>query len=92
MIKTLCLAICVSFVAAAYASAAGFSVVSAGEVKRLMDSGKKLAVVDARTEEEFRQGHIPKAINVSPDKVLEISKYLPKNKNTLLVFYCRGVD
>jgi rhodanese-related sulfurtransferase len=91
-VRTLYVAICVSFVAAAYAAAAGFAVISADEVRKLMGSGKKLAIVDARTEEEFREGHVPKAINVPPDKVTAVAKYLPKDKDTLLVFYCRGKD
>jgi rhodanese-related sulfurtransferase len=48
-------------------------------------------VVDARSEEEFREGHIPKSINIPPEKFGMIASLLPKDKKALIVFYCRGV-
>jgi rhodanese-related sulfurtransferase len=73
----------------AYASAAGFTMISAEDLKKALDSGKEITVVDARTEREFRDGHIPNAINIPPDKVREIAKHLPKNGDAQIVFYCR---
>ena len=56
----------------------------------MIDKKTKMVIVDVRTEEEYRQGHLPAAINIPPDKYISISSYLPKNKKTLLIFYCRG--
>ncbi|MBI5847882.1 MAG: rhodanese-like domain-containing protein [Nitrospirae bacterium] len=72
------------------ASAEGFKIVSADELKKLMDAKKQIVVVDTRTEQEFAQGHLPKAINIPPEKVNAINTLLPKSKNVPLVFYCRG--
>ncbi len=73
------------------ASAVIFSDIGADELKKMMDTKKQLVVIDTRTEQEFYQGHIPKAINIPPEKVSAIGAMLPKNKSATLVFYCRGV-
>ena len=90
MIKSFFWAISVCFMISAYASAADYATISADELKKTMDSGKQLTVVDARTEQEFRQGHIWNAVNIPPDKIRAIAKYLPKSSDALLIFYCRG--
>lgn len=73
------------------AAAETFKTVTADELKKMIDSGKQITVVDTRTEEEFRQGHLPKAVNIPPEKVNNIGALLPKVRNRPVVFYCRGV-
>lgn len=74
-----------------YASAENFKNITADELKKMLDNKTKLVLVDARTDLEYTQGHIPKAVSIPPEKVEVISTLLPKNKKTLIVFYCRGV-
>ena len=73
------------------AAAQNFRNITADALKGMLDKKTTLVLVDARTEQEFRQGHIPGAINVVPEKVGVINTLLPGNKKTLIVFYCRGV-
>ena len=73
-----------------YASAESFKNLTADELKKMLDKKTKLVLVDARPHQEFSQGHIPKAVNIPPEKVEVIGTLLPKNKNPLIVFYCRG--
>lgn len=68
-----------------------YRVISAEELKQMIEAKKQVAVVDARTEKEFREGHIPGAVSVPPEKLGSISGVLPKDKKTPVVFYCRGV-
>lgn len=71
-------------------SYARMPVVSAGEVKSWLDEKRKFVLIDTRLPEEYEQAHIPGAINIPAERMtLERSK-LPKDKSTLLVFYCRG--
>jgi len=72
------------------ASADVFKIISAEDLKKMMDAKKQIVLVDSRTEQEFAQGHIPKAINLPPEKVNGIGALLPKSKTVPLVFYCRG--
>ncbi len=67
-----------------------FKTVTADELKKMIDSEKQITVVDTRTEEEFKQGHLPKAVNIPPEKVNNIAALLPKAKSRSVIFYCRG--
>lgn len=69
---------------------AEFPFISAEELKGMLEKGQKVLVVDVRTKAEYRQGHLPKAINVAPEQYSFIEKFLPKDKKKLIVFYCRG--
>jgi predicted sulfurtransferase len=78
---------CFSFV---FAQGTKFKTIGADEVKAMLESGERVLIIDARSEEEYKAGHLPKAINVSPRLFPLISGYLPKDKLYPLVFYCRG--
>jgi len=66
--------------------------ITAEELRRLISEETSLVVVvDTRTEYEFLQGHLPRAINISLEKFHLLSSLLPRQKDTPLVFYCRGV-
>jgi rhodanese-related sulfurtransferase len=65
--------------------------VNAEELRKMMSENTRLFVVDTRTEFEYRLGHIPKAINISQEKFYMLDSLLPAEKDTPIVFYCRGV-
>jgi rhodanese-related sulfurtransferase len=64
--------------------------VNAEELKKMMSEDTRLLVVDTRTEYEYKLGHIPKSINISQEKFYMLETLLPKEKDTPIVFYCRG--
>lgn len=74
-----------------YAYAQDFKNITADELKSMLDKKTKAVVVDTRTAEEYRQGHIPTAVSLPPERLGSIAGLLPKDKKALLVFYCRGV-
>lgn len=90
MKKSLYVMIGLIMIAYSIASADVFKMINAEELKKMMDAKKQIMLVDSRTEQEFSQGHIPKAINIPPEKVNTIVTLLPKSKAFPLVFYCRG--
>jgi len=90
MLKRLFIALFQLMMLLSYASALDFRTIDAEELKKIMDAKKQVTVVDARTEKEFRDGHVPSAINIPPENVRGIPTLLPKDKNSPLVFYCRG--
>ena len=63
---------------------------TADEVIIRLAQSENLLVVDARTEEEYREGHIPKAVNIPPEQFTTIGKHLPPDKSLPIIFYCRG--
>ena len=64
--------------------------ISAEQAKTIMDTEKDFVIIDARTEEEFAEGHIENAILI-PE--YEISKRAEKelpDKEQLILVYCRS--
>ena len=70
--------------------AQNFNNLNAEQVKKLIEQPGKVLLVDARTEKEYTEGHIPTAINIPPPQFKSIEKYLPQDKNFTVIFYCRG--
>jgi rhodanese-related sulfurtransferase len=62
--------------------------VSLQDVKALVAGKKKGVIVDSRATHQYRGGHIPRAISIPIDEKLD--GRLPKDKGTLVVFYCGG--
>ena len=60
------------------------------QLKASMDAKQKMVVVDTRTPDEFAQARIAGSVNIPAGFVRALSNRLPKDKATLLVFYCRG--
>lgn len=60
------------------------------EAEKIMKEEKNYIILDARTPEEYEEGHIPHAINIPNETIStkEISE-LP-DKNQLILVYCRS--
>lgn len=66
--------------------------ISQQQLLSLLDAPSKqeVVVLDVRSKEEFAQGHIKGAINVSHDKISENLASLNQYKDKMLVVYCRS--
>ncbi len=64
--------------------------ISAQSAKEIMDSGEDLVIIDARTEEEFAEGHIEGAILVPEYEIKAKAEALIPDKDTLILVYCRS--
>ena len=49
-----------------------------------------LVIVDVRTPEEFKQGHVPNAINVPLSEIIDNPAILISSKEKPIVLYCRS--
>lgn len=63
---------------------------SAEKLHAMLASGKPVLVVDNRSTEEYRDGHIPGALLISQEKAPIADRFLPREKDLTIVFYCRG--
>ncbi len=71
-------------------SKAEYIKITAQEAKEIMDTEVNVAIVDVRTEEEFKQGHVPDAILIPSTQIESLaSDMLPDLDQTILV-YCRS--
>jgi rhodanese-related sulfurtransferase len=76
--------------AAVWAQNFNIADLTADEVKKRIEQPEKTLIVDTRTEEEYRQGHIPTAVNIPPRQFTAIGNLLPQDKSLTIIFYCRG--
>ena len=59
-------------------------------VKKQLDAGEKIVVVDVREESEWARGHIPGAVYIGKGVIeRDIEQKVP-DKNATLVLYCGG--
>lgn len=68
----------------------GTTIVDSLWVKQQLDAGTPLAIIDARIDSEFRQGHLPGAINIFDGDFDQKRHLLPLKKDHALLFYCNG--
>lgn len=64
--------------------------ISAEKAKELMDSEKDYIILDARTQEEFDEGHIDGAILIPEYEVSNRAEKELPNKDQLILVYCRS--
>jgi rhodanese-related sulfurtransferase len=69
---------------------AAVTVVGADQLKRWIDAGKPMMLVDSRVASEYKTGHIPTAQNILAAAMEKERARLPANKHAMLVFYCNG--
>ncbi len=62
----------------------------AAQLKGWLQAGKKVVVVDARSDAEYLAGHIPGALGIPAERTTEEGWRLPSDKTVPVVFYCRG--
>lgn len=68
----------------------GYEQISGEEAKRLMDTEKDYIIIDARTIEEFNEGHIEGAILIPEYEIGERAEKELPNKEQLILVYCRS--
>ena len=67
-----------------------YEIISQVQAKEIMDSSENYVIVDARTSEEFSEGHIKNAINLDYEEVTQKAESLLPDKNQLILIYCRS--
>ena len=69
---------------------ATYEQISGAEAKVLMDSESGYIIIDARTQEEYDQGHIPGAILIPEYEIAERAEKEFPDKSQLILVYCRS--
>ena len=68
---------------------AEYKKITSGEAKNIMLTEKPI-VVDVRSLEEYNEGHIPNAISVPLETIENEAEIKLKNKDDLILVYCRS--
>ena len=69
---------------------ATYDQISGAEAKALMDSESGYIIIDARTQEEYDQGHIPDAILIPEYEIADRAEKELPDKDQLILVYCRS--
>ena len=69
---------------------AAYMNITAEEARQIMDSEEGYVILDARTQEEYDQGHIPGAIRISHDEITEKAEEVLTDNLQLLQHYWSG--
>ena len=69
---------------------ASYEQISGAEAKVLMDSESGYIIIDARTQEEYDEGHIPGAILIPEYEIADRAEKELPDKDQLILVYCRS--
>ena len=64
--------------------------ITAEEAKQIMDSEERYIILDVRTQEEYDEGHIPGATQISHEEIAEKAEEVLTDKEQLILVYCRS--
>ena len=64
--------------------------ITAATAKEIMDTETDYIIIDARTEEEFAEGHIKDAILIPEYEIRERAEKELPDKDALILVYCRS--
>ena len=64
--------------------------ITAQQAKEMMDTQSNYIILDTRTQEEYDEGHIPGAILIPYDEILQKAESVLTDKNQLILIYCRS--
>ena len=82
------------------AVAGGYELLNLQELQALVQSEKEVVLLDVRPDYEYREGHMPGALNfefhlghragLEPESAKELKALLGKDRGRLIVTYCRS--
>ena len=90
LIMLLTLALPFGCVGCSNGGSATYEQISGVEAKALMDSESGYIIIDARTQEEYDQGHIPGAILIPEYEIADRAEKELPDKDQLILVYCRS--
>lgn len=68
----------------------GYQKISPSEVKAQLDSNENIVILDVRTKQEYKEGHIPKSILVPVGEISKRIENVVSDKDKKIVVYCRS--
>ncbi|AKU13392.1 rhodanese-like protein [Azoarcus sp. CIB] len=75
-----------------WVNAGHMAAISVPQLKKLMDEGAPLTLIDSRPKErKYDKGHIPGAISLPDSQFDKLVDRLPADKASPLYFYCEGL-
>ena len=79
-----------SFVCGCSGGGSSYDKISGDDAKALMDSESGYIIIDARTQSEYDEGHIPGAILIPEYEISDRAEKELPDKDQLILVYCRS--
>lgn len=89
LLGALMLPMMVTFSACTESEPAEYEQITQSHAKSIMDNAKDYVLIDARTQEEFDQGHIKGAVMIPEYEIKDRAKDEIPQKDALILVYCR---
>lgn len=67
-----------------------FSYISMPEAQTELNKNAAIRLVDVRSAEEYRSGHIPGSVNVPLDRIGDIARFVPDKAARMFVYCLSG--
>lgn len=67
-----------------------FKVITSEEAKKMMDTKEDILILDVRTEEEYKEGHLKGAVLIPVTELAERATAELADKNQTILVYCRS--
>ncbi len=64
--------------------------ITCAKMKNMLDTEKDIVLIDVRTEAEYNEKHLSKAINIPNEKIKDIKNHEEITKDTIIIVYCRS--
>ena len=64
--------------------------ITAEQAKEIMDTRQDYVILDTRAQEEYDESHIPGAILIPHDEILQKAEAVLTDKDQLILVYCRS--
>ena len=90
LLMLLTLALPLGCVGCSDGGSATYEQISGAEAKALMDSESGYIIIDARTQSEYDEGHIPGAILIPEYEIADRAENELPDKDQLILVYCRS--
>lgn len=67
-----------------------YEIITAGEAKKIMDSGEEFVILDVREQDEFDAGHIAGSILIPYTEIENKAEEMLPDKDKQILVYCRS--
>ena len=64
--------------------------ITAEEAKQIMDTEEGYIILDVREQDEYDEGHIPGATQISHEEIAEKAEDVLTDKDQMILVYCRS--
>jgi len=71
-------------------TSSSYEKITGSKVKELINQNKNITILDVRTEEEYKAGHIEGSLLIPYDEISKKAENILKDKSSTIIVYCHS--